>query len=225
MGVIEDYERSLRSLSQTVSSKNLPISRSVGNEFSFWKNKTESSSSAYSKLKAYWDSVNFGSGWTPSGTPWSAAFVSHILKPFDFPVSGAHYLYTKGAMEGQGGWKTFSIPKNLGKIQVSVGDVVVKPRSGGYNNSHGDIVYKIENGKAYTVGGNLSNTVKQSGTLDLDTSNMIINGGPYLLILKKNPEYGDGYAQNKMLAYGGFATAGLLTMYLAYRVADRKGLI
>ena len=225
MSVINDYERSLRSLSQVVSSKNLPISRAVSDEFSFWKNKTELSPSAYPRLKAYWDSVNFGSNWTPSGTPWSAAFVSHLLKPYNLPGSGAHWEYVKGAMEGKGGWKAFSIPKNIGKIQVSVGDVVVGPRSGGYYRSHGDVIYKIENGKAYTIGGNLSDTVKRGETINLDTSNTILDSGRYKIILKKNPVYGEDLSTNKMLAYGGFAAAGLLGLFLAYSVAARKGLI
>ena len=106
-----------------------------------------------------------------------------------------------------------------------MGDVVVGPRSGGYYRSHGDVIYKIENGKAYTIGGNLSDTVKRGETINLDTSNTILDSGRYKIILKKNPVYGEDLSTNKMLAYGGFAAAGLLGLFLAYSVADRKGLI
>ena len=220
--IIQEYESRLRGLSQVVTSKNLPIEKRAQEELSFWRGKTETSSGARSRLATYWNHINFGS-WSPSGTPWSAAFISYILRG-QMQGSGSHYQYVKSAMEGKGGWRAISIPKNRGKISVSVGDVFVRPRSGSYTNSHGDVVYKISKGKAYLAGGNLSDTA-QTLTLPLGNGQILQDGGRYLIVLKKKPKYARSALFNKILAYGGFSVALGLTGVLAYLVADRKGYI
>ena len=45
----------------------------------------------------------------------------------------------------------------------------------------------------------------------------------YLIVLKKNPQYETGITANKVLAYGGFTVATLLTGALVYLVGQRKG--
>ena len=172
--IIQTYESRLRSLSQPVLSKNLPIKGNVEKELKFWQGKKETSPGAYNRLKSYWESVGWGTNrWSPSGTPWSAAFITYVLRGNNFPGSAAHYAYVENALQGKGGWRAISIPKNLGKIQVSIGDVLVRPRSGSHTNSHGDVVYKIKGNTAYLAGGNLSNTAKGNFTVGLDGNRML----------------------------------------------------
>ena len=224
--IIRTYENRLRPLSQPITSKNLSIKGNVEKELRFWEGKKETSSGAYNRLKPYWDSVGWStSRWTPSGTPWSAAFITYVLRGNNFPGSASHYAYVENAMQGKGGWKAVSIPKNLGKIQVSIGDVLVRPRSGGHTNSHGDVVYKIQGNKAYLAGGNLSNSAKGNLTVGLDANRMLRSAGDYLILLKKNPTYGDGSTLNKILAYGGLTVSLGLAGLLTFLVAQRKGLI
>lgn len=220
--ILYTFENQLRSLSSRVTSPDLPIQNRVQEELRFWQGKKETSTGAHARLKRYWDGIGVGS-WSASGTPWSAAFISYLLQGTGFPGSAGHYIYTQNAMKGKGGWRAISIPKNKGKIQVSVGDVFVKPRSGGHTNTHGDVVYKIKGNTAYLAGGNVSNTAKGTSTLPLDKNRTLINGGKYLIALKKNPKYETGITVNKVLAYGGFGVASILTGTLIYLVGQRKG--
>jgi hypothetical protein len=93
--------------------------------------------------------------------PWSALFTSYVMLAGDpdFPKSLSHYGYVTAAMNGIEGYEAFPLENNL-KIQSQVGDLFCKKRSGGYTNSHCDVVYKIENNTAYLVGGNLGNSIQ-----------------------------------------------------------------
>ena len=51
-------------------------------EYSDWDsgNTKETSSSMYSRLKSYWDSIGWKeSRWTPSSVAWSSAFISYKI--------------------------------------------------------------------------------------------------------------------------------------------------
>ena len=54
---------------------------------------------------------------------------------------------------------------------------------------------------------------------------MLRSAGDYLILLKKNPTYGDGSTLNKVLAYGGLTVSLGLAGLLSFLVAKRKGLI
>ena len=224
--ILYSFESRLPRLNSRVTSRDLNINSRVVDELKFWQNRKETSSGAYDRLKRYWDSVGWStSQWTASGVPWSAAFVSYLLSREGFPGSSAHYLYVENAMKGRGGWRAISIPKNKGQIQLSIGDVLVKPRSGSDTNTHGDVVYRILNGKAYLAGGNVSDTAKGSMYVPVDKNNILLNGGEYIILLKKNPKSETSILHDKIMAYGGFTLALGLTGLLAYKVADRKGLL
>jgi hypothetical protein len=155
-------------------------------ELENWQGKKETDPLVFDTLKKYWDYVNFGDDWSPSGTPWSSAFVSYILKNQGFPKKAAHRLYIEDIMQGKNPtWGAYSIDKT-DQLQLKIGDVLIKPRSGSYTNTHGDVVYKIENGKAYLLGGNLSNTAKVSSIFKVDQEGYIQESvSPYVIILKK----------------------------------------
>jgi len=162
----------------------------VESELAAWTGKTESDSSMYDTLKKYWENVGYSdSQWTPSSVPWSAAFVSYVMTQADssFPKSAAHYLYTDSAVAGTGGWTSWDV--SSGKFKAQVGDILVKTRSGAGTTStstHGDVIYKVQNGKAYIAGGNVSNTAKETEATSLTAEGYYQSTGEYLVILKKN---------------------------------------
>jgi hypothetical protein len=220
--VLYGIERKLPSLKKKVTSKPLRIKTNIQKELSFWKGKKETSRGVHSRLKKYWDNANFGS-WTASGTPWSAAFISYILKDQNFKGKASHYKYTKDVINGKNaGWEAFSIPKNKSKLTIQVGDVLVKPRSGASYNTHGDVVASVRLGKATLVGGNLGNTAKVAGKISLNKDGTIKDAGKYLVLLKKNPVSSVNYGWTRVLAYGGFAAAGVLSIVLGMLVYNRK---
>ena len=184
MNVISDAEKTLTGIQGPFQS--IDISNSGSRELQFWQGKKETDVDAFPRLKEYWDYVQFGDNWSPSETPWSAAFISYVLRNQGFPKRAAHRLYMQDIIDGKyPSWRAFSIPKTE-KLQLHVGDVLIKPRSGNYNNSHGDVVYKIEKGQAFLIGGNLGNTARITEIFKVDEKGFVQEDvSPYLVILKK----------------------------------------
>jgi|TARA_R100000664_G_scaffold26000_1_gene36101 hypothetical protein len=184
MNVISDAEKTLTGIQGPFQS--IDISNSGSRELQFWQGKKETDVDAFPRLKEYWDYVQFGDNWSPSETPWSAAFISYVLRDQGFPKRAAHRLYMQDIIDGKSpSWGAFSIPKT-DKLQLHVGDVLIKPRSGNYNNSHGDVVYKIEKGQAFLIGGNLGNTARITEIFKVDEKGFVQEDvSPYLVILKK----------------------------------------
>jgi len=223
--IVYDYEKQLPSITKKMTSKPLNIKGQIKEELAFWKGKKETSYGARSRLSRYWDYINF-KNWSPTETPWSAAFISYVMRGTDLKGAGSHYLYIKNVIDGKSpGWEAFSIPKNRGKLIIQPGDILVKSRSGGKYNTHGDLVASISGNKAALVGGNVSNTAKIVGIVKLNADGTLRDGGNYQIILKKNPVSTVQYGFTRVLAVGGFATAIGLTSFLAFMVAKRKGLI
>ena len=168
----------------------------VEGELSFWQGKIESDDDVYQRLTTYWDNVNAGDWWTPSGAPWSAVFISYVVQQVDpnFTGSTAHFLYAYYASQGRGGWTLWDLSK--GKIKAQKGDILVRRRSGGllndtpygdrYTNTHGDVVYKIEGNQAILAGGNLANPAKVASRLSISPDGFYQDTGDYEIILKKN---------------------------------------
>ena len=164
------------------------LSPVVERELALWEGVKETEANIYSTLEKYWNNVSF-SGWTPAGTPWSAAFISWVVNQVDpsFEGNAAHYYYAKAASEGKGGWSAWKIGE--AKIQAQVGDILIYPRTGAGTtsiSSHGDVVYKIENNTAFLAGGNLGNTAKIAAELSVDAEGNYSNFSKYTTILKKN---------------------------------------
>jgi hypothetical protein len=103
-----------------------------------------------------------------SDIPWSAAFISYVMKAAGVPFSSnaAHTGYAQALRSGTGGWKTL----NPATTSLKIGDLILQNRSGnkltfnsnwsGY--SHGDIVTNLTVSSANGIGGNVSNTVFKS---------------------------------------------------------------
>ena len=158
----------------------------VESELSKWNGKKETDPQMYSTLQKYWNNVNY-KNWTPTSVPWSAAFISWVVGKADpsFPKHSAHFYYAKAAEKGQGGWSAW---KTAGaKIEAQVGDILVRSRSGGgATASHGDVVYKIENGVAFLAGGNLGDTAKIAAQLSVNSDGTYASFSRYNVVLKKN---------------------------------------
>ena len=202
MNIIYRFESELPTISGTISGTGAPIGPRVQDDLAFWSGRTEATPDAYETLSRYWEHVGF-TDWTPGGTPWSAAWISYQLRDQNFAGSAAHWEYVQSVMQGESpGWKAYSIPKNNGRIALAVGDVLVRARSGSDTATHGDLVYKIENDKAYLAGGNLSDTAKTAKTIPLQNGLATIPN--YQVILKKS----NGF-QPWMTAVAWIATLGI----------------
>jgi len=158
------------------------------NEIDRWGTMSESSEDARPILSEYWTTVGLGPGdWSPTGTPWSAAFVSHLMKPYGLPPEAAHWKYTKAVVDGLPGWKAYAIS---GPVPVAPGDIVVRPRGSssspadeGYYFSHGDVIYAASDEKVSWIGGNISNRLK-TGDYPVDADGLTDFEGDYVLLLR-----------------------------------------
>jgi len=154
--------------------------RSVKNaleEYKLWGEgkKKETESSMYATIKKYWDSIGWNeSQWSPSGTAWSSAFISYIMKKSranedEFKFASSHSQYITKAIanrkEKAKGFKGYKIDEK----KVELGDLVCYARQDGVTydtkgsyNSHCDLVVEIDGDSAYALGGNVSNSVTKS---------------------------------------------------------------
>ena len=142
----------------------LPITSRAIDEYKNWEGMKEDSIFAKKHLVRYWNATEYPSYAEDPSVPWSAAFISFIMKPFGFPDDPAHSGYFKKVIDNPSlGFKTYSLGN---EFYPKIGDVLID------NNFHGDVVFKIEDNIAYTMGGNLSNTVKIGKKIPLDNGKM-----------------------------------------------------
>ena len=172
------------------------LTQIVEKELSFWSGKKEKVPDAYSRLKTYWDNLGWfqasegkSPAWSPSGVPWSAAYISYVVTRVDprFPKSAAHYAYSESAKKGTGNWSLWKTNGN--SIETQIGDILVKKRTGkgaSSTSTHGDVVYKIQDGYAYLSGGNLGDTAKGNIKLQVNGQGRYADYGSYQILLKKN---------------------------------------
>ena len=209
----------LPSLGKKISSKDLKIERIAQKEIAFWKGKYEGSSGAYDRLALYWKPFS-GFAWTPSSVPWSGVFVDYILRDYGFPGDPLHYNYVMAGTSTKSKWRTIGIESNRGKIKIAVGDVLVAPREGSDQSSHGDVVYAIDKNTAYLVGGNVGDTVAVK-TVGLDKDGILIDPKRYLVVLKYKLSLGWGMF-TKFAVWGGLATAIGLTADALLDLSEEK---
>jgi peptidoglycan hydrolase-like protein with peptidoglycan-binding domain len=150
-------------------------------------------------IEGYWQN---GPGYKPtepnwwSAVPWSAAFISWLMRKAgagaDFNYSGSHAAYTAAAKQNRlannnNPFKAYRITE----AKPRVGDLVCKRRDGSgatYDNiasgmaTHCDIVTAVEPNRLITVGGNVSDSVKQ--TVVPTDANGFINKSDYFAVIK-----------------------------------------
>jgi GH24 family phage-related lysozyme (muramidase) len=151
-----------------------------------------------------------GSQYSNNSAPWSAVFTSYIMFSGDpdFPKSPLHYDYITAAINGKKGYELFPLQAGL-KIKAGVGDLLCAKRSGGYTESHCDVIYKVDvnNNIAYIVGGNLSDSIglkekKLNDGYFIDSSDI----NEYRLYIKKTGN--KYYKGKKIVGTGNYYEAG-----------------
>jgi len=193
MNVIDRLESQLAPVSSIPASGVSGIEGRIGAELDSWDGIQETHPRGVDRLTEYWSTIDYP-GWHPVDTPWSAAFVSYALRGAGFPQRSAHYQYVEDIAGGTvPGWTAYSIPKAGKNLELSPGDVLIRargsassPDEASYYWTHGDVVWKVENGLAYLVGGNLSDSAMVTERIPVSSS-----GQPtgtikrYKVILKK----------------------------------------
>jgi len=189
MNQLITIENALPAVNKITGTDSEFVGTNTAAELELWKGQTEHDSSMRETLQEYWKPYSWNGD---PNIPWSAVFISYLLQNDSFKGSPQHLQYVKNVIAGQSpGWIAYSIPKNQGKIQLNIGDVLVRTRSGSDTATHGDIVWKIANGKAYLAGGNLGNTAKSAGSLNVDAQGRVTDRvSNYLVILKKKATFG-----------------------------------
>ena len=190
MSVFDGYMSQLGHATSLVKGRDMTIS--ADREIDFWDGLTETDPAAQSRLEAYWENLGV-SNWSAAGTPWSAAFVSYLLKGKGFKGDSAHWVYTRDIIAGDyPGWTAYNLPWNVygPGSEVNVGYILVRKRPGSNTAGHGDVVYSVDTdeGYAYVIGGNLSDTVRTQRIelLNLEPGSRRMADTEYQIILKRD---------------------------------------
>ncbi len=166
-------------------------------ELARWKNgsKKETDPSMTSVLKEYYktgvnDTVSdadLRSGSWQSGHPWSAVFISWVLRTAGagtyFKYARGHWVYVADAKKKRQNRDIYSIywAYRINERKPQLGDLLCTSRAGSgltYDtvekggSSHCDIVTEVHPNRVVVVGGNVNNSV-DSKTLRLDSSGFL----------------------------------------------------
>jgi hypothetical protein len=134
----------------------------------------ETNQAVYDDIKRYWESIGWNENqWTPTGTAWSSAFISYIMRKAgakdDFKYASSHSEYIVEAIKNrkENNNNKFKAYK-LNEKKLELGDLVCYARQDGvtYNStgsyaSHCDIVVSIDGNSADGIGGNVSDSVSK----------------------------------------------------------------
>ena len=120
------------------------IVRAGSRQYAYWKEIDQ-----YQPLE--WFRAQTKPGEAEQTVAWSAAYISYIIKKGlldpTWPNAAAHKQYVDAARANRyagnaKGWMMYSL-KYDDNVVAEVGDVLVAPRDGGYNSSHGIVVFTI----------------------------------------------------------------------------------
>lgn len=168
------------------------------NEYNFWQGGSikEGDARTMERLRQYWREGAGVNNWTDAqmkSEAWSAAFISYIMKKSgagsDWKYSPSHSTYIVDSIKNrkENNSKPFKGYRPE-EVKLEVGDLVGKARQSGVGydttgayKSHTDVVVKIKDGYADTIGGNVGDTVKitkvpltPDGKIDLKRSNYFV---------------------------------------------------
>jgi hypothetical protein len=171
-------------------------------DFLFGK-RNETHPESKPRIDAYWGAVPLLP--EPVSVAWSAVFISFIVREASltksFIFSQRHTKYfsdSKTAFQNNDTSKAYWAVRLNDRV-LEVGDLVgyyrTGPRCGNaahsYDDlpgdfcSHSDVVVAIKNGIAYTIGGNVSQTVKVK-EVPLTSAGKVSSGNQRILIMKRN---------------------------------------
>lgn len=208
-GRVAPGKETIKRLNETVDAQ--PLAERIVNvakgERLFWKDgqRKELDEVVSTRLQKYWKAV--GLNYTVeqlrdakfhADNPWSAAFVSWVMKTAgagdNFRYAASHWRYVAAAKENRNAGNDNPLKAyRPNEKEVEPGDVVVKRRGNSratYENvqtghiTHGDIVVAVANGKAETIGGNVSNSVKTT-TVELDENSNVAAEGYFAVVKVK----------------------------------------
>jgi hypothetical protein len=200
-------------------------------ELSLWNGRTETDPGMYDVIKGYWENgVGLGANEASQiirerekdvrdnvkerRHPWSAAFVSFIMRKAypDFKKSRAHNRYIQWANENKSSNAHPFQAFRVNEVMVEPGDIICYARDkkdwASYDNvkgklTHGDIVTRIQNGYAVTIGGNVNeNVAEKINEYKLDSNGYLQQVyvkikkkslPKYIAIIKLLPYYEKGY--------------------------------
>lgn len=164
----------------------------------------ESHPDSRARIRDYWLSFS-STAHDAVSVPWSAAFISfvvkntNLLKSFAFAESHTTYMSDSKRAKLAGDSTRAYWAVRLNERQLQVGDLIGAYRTGGdcgsavrtYDSlpgdfcSHCDLVVAIRSGKAITIGGNVSNTVKVT-ELPLTATGQATPGSKRIAIMARN---------------------------------------
>jgi hypothetical protein len=164
----------------------------------------ESHPDSRARIKDYWLSFS-SSAHDAVKVPWSAAFISFVVKnaglskSFAFAESHTTYMSDSKRAKLAGDSSRAYWAVRLNERQLQVGDLVGAYRTGkdcgsavrtydslpGDFCSHCDLVVAIRGGKAITIGGNVSNTVKVT-EVPLTATAQAAEGSKRIAIMARN---------------------------------------
>jgi hypothetical protein len=176
----------LRSLTRKKGFKN-KAAQLANEELNAWSNGStkEGNATTMQRLRDYWKQgakVNASDSYYINNA-WSGAFISYIMRKAgagdQFPYNALHANYINKAKQNRkNNIKSFQAFKKS-EVPVTVGDLICYPRqegityeSNGTYFAHCDIVTEVTPGKAYAIGGNVSDSVKKSA-YNLDSNNKV----------------------------------------------------
>ena len=143
---------------------------------------TESEQPLRSRALEYFHFVGMNKITDPSKEPWSAAFISFVIKQAgadqrQFPFSAGHHRYIRQALENRIANDSHAtlIYHDRSEFAPRVGDLVGRSRSSKVKNrkdiekllpngsfaAHTDIVVRVGPGFIDTIGGNVGNSIKK----------------------------------------------------------------
>lgn len=157
------------------------------------------------RIRAFW--LSFQSTAEPVSVAWSAAFISFVMKkaalPKSFKFSGRHTTYLSDSKRAftanpkDASRAYWTVPLHQRKLEV--GDLVGAYRTGpgcgsavrtydslpGDFCSHCDLVVAIRGNIAFTIGGNVSNTVKVT-EVPLDAAGRVLPISKRIAVMQRN---------------------------------------
>jgi hypothetical protein len=164
----------------------------------------ESHPDSRARIREYWLSFS-ATAHDAVSVPWSAAFISFVVKKaslsksFAFAESHTTYMSDSKRAKLAGDSSRAYWAVRLNERQLQVGDLVGAYRTGGdcgsavrtYDSlpgdfcSHCDLVVAVRGGKAITIGGNVSNTVKAK-EVPLTATGHAAEGSKRIAIMARN---------------------------------------
>jgi hypothetical protein len=153
-------------------------------------------------LRDYWTTGTGSASGYDSGSPWSAAFISWVMRRSGaggshFAYSGAHGTYVAAARTNRtaGNANPFKAFRPS-EVALRVGDILVRrydtSRPTDFNQIsgrgyHGDIITSIANGRVEMVGGNVSDSVTRRTSAINSQGKVIDRGETFVAIVRVHP--------------------------------------